>query len=156
VTKDQPDGTINIFISPNMIETTGDGSYGNPFGHIAKALAYANNQVADMSGNPNINLYLLGGDNHFMTKNIAHYNYDITKSDKTSNSQNIVIQPAFCDQTLGGHSFTTGDADCIATTEKVTVYYKMANSFHFKVPNSLTVKNIIFDAIDSSINPTDS
>ena len=143
VLKDQPDGTVNIFVSPNLIETTADGSYGNPFGHIAKALEYANGQVADMSGNPNINVYLLGGDNHFMTTNIEHYNYDLTKSDKTSLDQNIVIQPAFCDQTLGGHSFTTGDTDCIASTTKITVYYKMANSFYFIVPNSLTIKNII-------------
>jgi hypothetical protein len=150
------EGTIDVFVEPNHVETTGDGSYESPFGHIVKALEYANGQVADMQGNPNINIYLLGGDNHFMTKNIEHYNYDVTKSDKTSLDQNIVIQPAFCDQTLGGHSFTTGDADCIASTEKITVYYKMANSFYFIVPNSLTVKNIIFDAIDSTMSPTDS
>jgi hypothetical protein len=150
-----PEGTVDVFVKPNFVETTGDGSYGNPFGHIAKALEYANDRVADMSGNPNVNLYLLGGGNHFMTTNIEHYNYDLTKSDKASNSQNIVIQPAFCDQTLGGHSFTAGDADCIATTEKITVYYKMANSFYFIVPKSLTVKNILFDAIDSTITPTD-
>jgi hypothetical protein len=149
-------GTVDIFVRPNHIETTGDGSYGSPFGHIVKALEYANDRVADMQGNPNINIYLLGGDNHFMTNNIEHYNYDLTKSDKASNNQNIVIQPAFCDQILGGHSFTTGDADCIASTDKITVYYKMANSFYFVVPNSLTVKNILFDALDSTIAPTDS
>jgi hypothetical protein len=111
LSKGLPQGTLDVFVKPNFVETTGDGSYGNPFGHIAKALEYANDQVADMLENPNINVYLLGGGNHFMTTNIEHYNYDLTKSDKTSDSQNIVIQPAFCGQTLGGHSFTPGDAD---------------------------------------------
>ena len=91
-----------------------------------------------------------------MTRNFDHYNYDKTKSNKISYNQDITIQSAFCGQTLGGHSFADEDADCIDSSSKITVHYKMGNSFRFTVPKSMTVKSIIFDAIDSSIDPTDS
>ena len=45
--------------------------------------------------------------------------------------------------------------DCIQSTEKITVYYKLGSYFSFIVPKSLTVKSILFDALDSAINPTE-
>lgn len=90
-----------------------------------------------------------------MTRKYQHYNYDSSKSNAYSLNQNILIQPAFCGQTLGGHNFGAADVDCIQSTQKITVYYKMGNSFSFTVPKSMTVKSIIFDALDSSIKPTE-
>ena len=144
--------TVNVFVKPEHVETTGDGTYANPFGHIVKALSYANEQAAD-KGETSINIYLLGGGNHYMTKNIEHSMYAASKSNAYSYNQNIVIQPAFWGETLGGHTFGASDSNCIQSTEKITVYYKLGSYFSFIVPKSLTVKSIIFDALDSAINP---
>ena len=100
-------------------------------------------------------LDLLNGD-HFMTRNFNHYNYFKSKSSGFSYNQNINIQPAFCGQTLGGHAFQASDTDWISTSSKITVYYQMGNTFRFTVPKSMTVSNIIFDALDSSLLPTES
>ena len=35
------------------------------------------------------------------------------------------------------------------------MYYKLGSYFSFIVPKSLTVKSILFDALDSAINPTE-
>ena len=93
---------------------------------------------------------------HFMTRNFNHYNYFKLKTSGYSYNQNINIQPAFCGQTLGGHSFLSSDTDWISTTAKITVYYQMGNMFRFTVPKSMTVSNVIFDALDSSLLPTES
>ena len=47
--------TINIFVKPSYVETTGDGSYSNPFGNIVKALSYADEQAAN-KGETTINI----------------------------------------------------------------------------------------------------
>ena len=146
--------TFDIFVAPELVETSNTGTYQSPFGHIAKALSYADEYAAD-KGDTVINIYLLGGGIHYMTRNYNHYNYDKTKSNPTSYNQDVTIQPAFWGQTLGGHSFVDGDADCIDSSSKIKVHYKMGNSYRFTVPRSLTVKSVIFDAIDSSIDPTD-
>ena len=92
---------------------------------------------------------------HFMTRNFNHYNYFKSKSSGYSYNQNINIQPAFCGQTLGGHTFQASDTDWISSSSKITVYYQMGNTFRFTVPKSMTVSNIIFDALDSSLLPTE-
>ena len=122
-----------------------------PFTHIAKAFKYIEEQSADKE-ETKVNIYLLAGD-HFMTTDFLEYYYLPTKSSIYSYNQNIVMQPAFWGETLGGHTFGESDSDWIASTEKLTIYYKMGNEFSFPVPQSLTVKSLIFDAIDSSINP---
>ena len=116
-------------------------------------MGYADEQTAD-AGEATVNIYLLGGGNHYMTKNPVHYSYAKSKSNQYSYNQNVIIQPAFWGQTLGGHTFGASDSDCITATDKITVYYKMGNDFSFTVPLSLTIKSIIFDALDSSIDPT--
>ena len=155
--KNAPIDTVNVFVRPNYVEENGDGTYINPFGHIAKALSFAYDRAADMldSSNITINIYLLAGDRHYMNMDGASYTYGATKSDKYSYNKDVTIQPAFWGQNLGGHLFNVGDPDCIDTTGKVIVDYKMSNYFYFDVFNSLTIKNIHFDAIDSSIDPTE-
>ena len=91
-----------------------------------------------------------------MTRNFNHYNYFKSKTSRYSYNQNINIQPAFCGQTLGGHSFFSTDTDWIDTTSKITIYYQMGNTFKFIVPKSMTISNIVFDALDSSLLPTES
>ena len=74
--------TIDMFVKAEYVETSGDGSYNNPFGNIVKALSYIEEQASMYSGTTAnicknsfiINLDLLNG-NHFMTRNFAHYNY---------------------------------------------------------------------------------
>ena len=90
-----------------------------------------------------------------MTRNLYHYQYEKQRSNQISYNQDITIKPVFCGQTIAGHSFVDGDADCIDSSSKITVHYKMGNSYRFTVPKSLKVESIIFDAIDSSIDPTD-
>ena len=46
---------INLFVKPSYVETSGDGSYSNPFGNIVKALSYADEQAAD-KGETTINI----------------------------------------------------------------------------------------------------
>lgn len=98
---------------------------------------------------------LLSGD-HYMTRNFDHYNYFKSKSSGYSYNYNVNIQPAFCGQTLGGHSFASTDSDCVSSSSKITVYYQMGNTFRFTVPKAMTVTSIVFDALDSSLLPTES
>ena len=91
-----------------------------------------------------------------MTRNPAHYTYKKSSTSQYSNNYSVKIQPAFCSQTLGGHSFGISDTDCISTTNKAIVYYQMGSSFSFVIPQSLTIDSIIFDALDSSLSPTES
>ena len=90
-----------------------------------------------------------------MTRNLYHYQYEKQRSNQISYNQDITIKPVFCGQTIAGHSFVDGDADCIDSSSKITVHYKMGNSYRFTVPKSLKVESIIFDAIDSSMDPND-
>lgn len=156
ILKSEPIENIVIFVSPEYEETDGVGTYNDPLGNIVKALSVANERAADMTGGEvSISIILIGGGSHYMTNNINHYDYSRSKGDKYSYNKRILIQPAFCGQTYGLHTFGSFDSDCIQSGEQITVYYKMANSFYFLVPNSLTIKNVIFDAIDSSIDPYD-
>ena len=97
---------------------------------------------------------LLSGD-HFMTRNYNHYYYNKEKESKYSYNMNIIIQPAFWGQTLGGHKFKAKGSDWILTTNQITIYYQMGNSYSFLVPKSLKFKSIIFDALDSSLLPSE-
>ena len=146
--------TLDIFVAPELVEKYNTGTYQSPFGHIAKALSYADDFAADKNDTI-INIHLLGGGVHYMTRNYDHYHYNKAKSNQISYSQDITIQPVFWGQVIENHSFNKGDADCIDSSSKITVHYKMGNSYRFTVPRSLTVQSIIFDAIDSSIDPTD-
>ena len=47
--------TLNLFVKASYAESTGDGSYSNPFGNIVKALSYADEQSAD-KGETTINI----------------------------------------------------------------------------------------------------
>ena len=102
------DITLNLFVKASPEETNGVGSYSNPFGNIAKAISYAQDQTAD-KGEATVNICkckismicvdLLKGD-HFMTRNYKHYNYDKSKESKYSYNININLQPAFWGETL--------------------------------------------------------
>ena len=90
-----------------------------------------------------------------MTRNYNHYNYDKSKESKYSYNMNIVIKPAFWGKVLGDHTFGAADSDWIQMSDQITVYYQMGNSYSFTVPKSLYVKDIIFDALDSSLLPSE-
>ena len=150
--------SYNLFVQAVYEETDGDGSYDNPFGNIIKAISYAQDQAADQD-ETTVNICmliiiiyidLLKGD-HFMTRNFKHYNYDKTKENRYSYNMNIIIQPTFWGQILGGHTFGIADSDWVQISDQITVYYQMGNSYSFTVPKSLYVKSIIFDALDSSL-----
>ena len=90
-----------------------------------------------------------------MTRNFAHYSYQKSKTSQYSYNYNINIQPAFCNQILGGHTFGSSDSDCINISDRISVYYQMGSSFSFIVPKSFIINSIIFDALDSSLLPTE-
>ena len=144
--------TINLFVTPGTESTGADGSYSKPFGHIVKALKYANQEAAPYTS-ATVFIYLLNGE-HVMSRNTNAFNFEMTAKDATSLQQSITIQPAFWGQTVGGHTFVSGDADCIESGSKLTVVYQMGNDFTFEIPNELNINNIIFDALDSSILST--
>ena len=77
----------NIFVSPDLEETSNEGTYSSPFRHIVKALAYANEFTAEISGSAKVNIHPLGGD-HYMTRNPNHYLYmTMSKSNEISYNQ---------------------------------------------------------------------
>ena len=49
-------------------------------------------------------------------------------------------------------AFQSDSPDCIDEDDQLTVHYKMGNEFIFRVPKTLTVRNIVFDALDSTLN----
>ena len=57
-----------------------------------------------------------------------------SKTSQYSYIYDVNIQKTFCDQTLVGHSFRASDADCIGSSDKITVYYQIDNSFHLTIP----------------------
>jgi len=144
-----------VFVKPNYEDagTLPDGSYSAPFGHIAKAIEFALDTSSDKTG-ADINIYLLAGDTHHMTTNFAHFHYERSKSNKFPSQLNIVIQPALWTQLIGGHQFSESDSDWVASGGKVTVNYKMGGMYSFLVPSSLRVMSVMFDAVDSSIDPS--
>ena len=75
-------------------------------------------------------LDLLSGD-HFMTRNPAHYIYKKSTTSQYSNNYSVKIQPAFCSQTLGGHSFGISDTDCISKI-KFSIKEKILKRYEFK------------------------
>ena len=78
-----------------------------------------------------------------------------SKTSQYSYNYDVNIQPAFCGQTLGGHSFSISDSDCINSSSKINIYYQMGAAFSFVVPKSFTISSVIFDALDSSLLPTE-
>ena len=100
-----------------------------------------------------IYIYLINGD-HYMTRNFVDYDFTFTKRDQYSLNKDIYIQPVFWGQTIDGQLFEASSKTCIEQGQSLTVYYQLGNDFKFDVPKSLTVSNIIFDALDSSLDPT--
>lgn len=88
-----------------------------------------------------------------MDRNYTQYDYEFSKRDQYNLNKDITITPVFCGLTIEGHTFFNGDKDCILEGEMITVYYQMGNSFQFDIPRSLTIQNILFDALDSSLSP---
>jgi hypothetical protein len=128
--KKMTSGTLNLFVKPEFEETLNTGSYESPFGNIVKALTYANDKASEHS-DYTINIYLLGGGNHYMTRNINHYHYNYEHKDQFSGLQNILIQPAFCGQNLGGHLFSAEDNDCIEKKRKLLCIIRWEINFSF-------------------------
>ena len=152
LTKSEEDKIVELFVSNVILDTSEDGSYDKPFSHIVKALEYGYDQVAPYAKGY-INIYLLNG-NHYMTRNITNYKIKRNATDKYSGNQEIFIVPVFWDEIYADQYFDDEDSDCVSEGSQITVYYQMGNSFYFTVPESFNISNIIFDALDSSINYT--
>ena len=88
-----------------------------------------------------------------MTRKINNYNK--SRDSQYSYNQKINIQPVFWGSSYGGHFFQVSDSDWIDPSDKITVYYQMGSSFSFIVPLNLTISSILFDALDSSLLPTE-
>ena len=127
-----------------------DGSYTYPFGSIMKALKAAED-ISALYSYSTINIYLMRGD-HFMTRNLSEHEYTFNSRDQYSLSKDITIRPVFCNETIDGFFFDSAQDDCVDDGESVTVYYQLGNDFRFDIPKSLTISNIIFDALDSSLD----
>ena len=145
---------INIFVTyQNEADSNADGSYKNPYGHIAKALSAAEDRSAKYESSE-IKIYLKIGGDHFMERNFSQYDYNYTYRNQYSLSTNITIQPIFCGEDINGTVYSQNGVNCINQDETVTVHYKMGNSYQFDIPRSLTIKNIVFDALESSLDPS--
>ena len=142
--------TIALFVGTHDEDPDVDGSYDKPFKYIVNALRYANQEAASYNF-ATIKIYLLNKE-HIMSRITEFYEFIPKAKDTASIQRSITMGPAFCGATIGDHTFTALDNDCIDVSEKLTVVYQLGNIFAFEVPTMLTVRNIIFDAIDSSIS----
>ena len=141
--------TLGLFVASQSPTSNEDGSFLNPYSSIIKALNYAN-QAAAPYNYATIIISLLNGE-HIMSREMRYHTFMRSAQDTTSVKQYITIQPVFWGQTINGHSFQTGDSDCIESGNKLTVVYQLGNDFAFKVSGELAVRYLIFDALDSSI-----
>ena len=147
--KSSNETTLSLFVTNQLEIDDSDGSYSKPFGHLVKALNYANS-VSALYAKAYVNIYLLSGD-HYMSRNESAYYFNGKNKDQYSGNQEILIQPAFWDVDYDGVTLNYSDGNWITSDKQITVYYQLGNSFYFTVPKSLQVLNIIFDALDSSI-----
>ena len=65
---------------------------------------------------------------------------------RTTNAQILLAQ------NLDSHSQTTKIAIDTENSIPITILYKLRDTWNFKVGGGLAIRNIIFDAIDSSID----
>ena len=118
----QPDSIeLNIFVFPSRKPEGADGSFDNPYGHIAKAPMKAEEQSAQYTS-VTIYIYLISSD-HFMTRDFTEYDFTFTMRDQYSLSKDIYIQPIFWGQTIDGKFFESSDGDCIEQEESLTAYH---------------------------------
>ncbi|CDW82437.1 UNKNOWN [Stylonychia lemnae] len=108
-----------------------DGSINNYFNSIQDAIKKAYELGAPYQS-AQITILLLDG-THAMVRYYPLDFYMPTNLDQFSKTTKIILQPANPDQQL-------------------TINYKLRDTFHFIVGAGLTIKNLIFDAIDSSID----
>lgn len=141
--------TLDLFVASQPPTSTEDGSFSNPYSSIIKALNYAN-QAAAPYNSATITISLLNGE-HIMSREMQSHTFVRSAQDKKSMKQYATIQPVFCGQTINGHTFQTGDSDCIESGNKLTVVYQLGNEFTFEVSRELVFRYLIFDALDSSI-----
>lgn len=133
-------------MTPDTESDDADGSLDNPFGHLVRALNYGIYQVSQY-GNGSLSIYLLNGD-HYMTRNLKDYFTEDEVLNKYALNYDILIQPVFCGETYDSNTFTYPGGQCIGSSTKLTINYKMGGQFSFQVPRSLTIKSLIFDALD--------
>ncbi|CDW71619.1 UNKNOWN [Stylonychia lemnae] len=108
------------------------GSIQNPFYSIKDALTKAYEMGAPFS-TARIRILLYQTDIHAIISNYTIDQYMPYAYDQNSQSTQIIIEPQF--------------------GQPITVLYKMRGTFRFLVGGGLTIRNIIFDAIDSVIDP---
>ena len=102
--------TVDVFVQPEAESTAdADGTYSKPFGHLYKALKYVEDNSAEYD-QATVNIHLLAGE-HYMERDWQAYDYEYSKMDKYSISQDVTISPAFCGQTIAGHTFGETDND---------------------------------------------
>ena len=146
--------SISVFVTSNSRSDQADGTYAKPYDHITRALSSGIESLANYSSG-SLKIYLLKG-KHYMTTRFDKYYYPTSKSNKYSLNYDVTIQPVFWGDTYEGITFESQGGECISSSNQLIVYYKMGNGYYFKVPKSLTIKNIEFDAIDSTIDPSSS
>jgi len=89
--------TLNLFVKafdPQESSIPEEGTRTRPFRHLAKALAYAEDNTSDLK-EAFINVYLLGSIPHHMSLESENYSFESTKSNRYSHHVSILIQPAF-------------------------------------------------------------
>ena len=108
-----------------------DGSFLNPFNYIQDAITRAY-ELAALFNVADMTIILLSGTHAMLRK--AENMYMPYRTDKWSQNVRITLQSE-------------------NSAAPVTVLYKMRDTFKFLVGGGLTIKNVIFEAIDSSISP---
>ena len=145
----------SIYVSPTATCPPGcDGSlslpYNNIFNAFKKASTLSSAQIILM-GSSSASHYLIE-DLSTMTYNSATWTYIGPTS--YFNTANLAIKPLFCTEApaLGDPTLQT---QCINLNQKATVYLKTTN-FIVYIQSTMTVQNVIFDAIEDikTWNPT--
>jgi len=143
--------TVTMFVSNLAADISGSdksGTLANPETDLLRAIDRSYEQAAT-SSSASVHIYLYANGNpHGLTRSALNNPFIPTSAlDDWSNNVDITIQPLYC--SLG---LTADPSKCSTdNTAQVTVNNKIEGMLRMKVPKSLTIKNVIFDSLDSVI-----
>lgn len=135
-----------IYLSPNQTCSKNcSGDFSDPSNDFLSALQKAcqsNNTTLVLLSGPSLSHYVLNNDG---TSSTGTLESQASTSEFTCN--NLLIQPLFCtDEIVRLHPGELSDK-CIDSSDKLKIYMK-TTEFTISILETVTIKNIIFDAVE--------
>eukprot|EP00347_Sterkiella_histriomuscorum_P013671 403363819 len=140
---------ISLFVKPQ--ESTipisqQNGSLNNPFDNIYNAFVKAQ-EISAPYQQSIINIFLLKGDHYLLRNMTANYIPRDTFDNDNLNIQ-IIIQPFYCQANESIDPTLCYDD----LQSQIVLFNKMRSNFAFEIYQSLELRNILVDSLDSSID----